>query len=87
MVWLVPRLFPNEADSAPVNYRLADLLLENKDFGEAAKQYERTAYRYPAHAQAAAAGYAAIYAHREELKVAPKEKQDAVKLDTVASSR
>src|SRR5439155_67399 len=36
--------FPKEADSASVNYQLADLLLENKDFGEAAKQYERTAY-------------------------------------------
>src|SRR5213078_1373038 len=33
--------FPKEADSASVNYQLADLLLENKDFGEAAKQYER----------------------------------------------
>src|SRR3989442_970128 len=35
--------FPREADSASVNYQLADLLLENKDFGEAAKQYERMA--------------------------------------------
>src|SRR5258706_267634 len=36
--------FPKEADSASVNYQLAGLLLENKDFDEAAKQYERTAY-------------------------------------------
>ncbi len=40
--------FPTDADSPPINYQLADLLLENKDFGEAAKQYERTAYGYPA---------------------------------------
>ena len=40
--------FPTDADSPPINYRLADLLLENKDFGEAAKQYERTAYEYAA---------------------------------------
>ena len=40
--------FPKDADSPPINYQLADLLLENKDFGEAAKQYERTAYEYPA---------------------------------------
>src|SRR5437899_1807619 len=78
--------FPTEADSAPVNYRLADLLLENKDFGEAAKQYERTAYGYAPHPQSAAAGYAAIYAHREQLKAAGKEQQDALKRDTVASS-
>src|SRR2546425_6935262 len=78
--------FPKEADSASVNYQLADLLLENKDRGEAAKQYERTAYGYAPHPQSAAAGYAGIYADREQLKVAGKEQQDAVKRDTVASS-
>ena len=78
--------FPKEADSASVNYQLADLLLENKDFGEAAKQYERTAYGYAQHPQSAAAGYAAIYAYREQLKGADKKQQDAVKRDTVASS-
>src|SRR2546428_5359220 len=81
--------FPREADSASVNYQLADLLLENKDFGEAAKQYERTAYGYAPHPQAAAAGYAAIYAYREQLKLdgpTDKDQQDAVKRDTVASS-
>jgi tetratricopeptide (TPR) repeat protein len=78
--------FPKEADSASVNYQLADLLLENKDFGEAAKQYERTAYGYGPHPQSAGAGYAAIYAFREQLKVADKNQQDAVKRDTVASS-
>ena len=78
--------FPKEADSASVNYKLADLLLENKDFGEAAKQYERTAYGYAPHPQSAAAGYAAIYAYREQLKVADKKQQEAVKHDTVLSS-
>src|SRR5690349_945137 len=78
--------FPKEADSASVNYQLADLLLENKDFGEAAKQYERTAYAYAPHPQSAAAGYAAIYAYREQLKIADKQEQDAVKRDAVASS-
>src|SRR4029434_10164414 len=78
--------FPTDADSPSINYQLADLLLENKDFGEAAKQYERTAYGYTPHPQAAAAGYAAVYAYREQLKVAGKDQQDAVKRDTVASS-
>src|SRR5258705_2758262 len=78
--------FPKEADSASVNYQLADLLLENKDFREAAKQYERTAYAYAPHPQSAPAGYAAIYAYREQLKVAGKEQQDAVKRATVESS-
>src|SRR5438093_12602847 len=70
--------FPTDAETPPINYRLADLLLEHKDFGEAAKQYERTAYGYSAHAQSAAAGYAAVYAYREELKVADTQQRDAV---------
>jgi tetratricopeptide (TPR) repeat protein len=81
--------FPADAESPSINYRLADLLLENKDFGDAARQYERTAYGYPPHPQSAAAGYAAIYAYREQLKVAGasgKDQQDQVKRDTVASS-
>ena len=78
--------FPTDPDSPPINYRLADLLLEQKDFGGAAKQYERTAYEYPSHPQSAAAGYAAVYAYREQLKVAAPETKDAVKRDTVASS-
>lgn len=78
--------FPTDADTPPINYQLADLLLEHKEFGEAAAQYEHTAYGYPAHAQSAAAGYAAIYAHREHLKVVGEERRDPVRRDTVASS-
>ena len=78
--------FPADPDSPPLSYRLADLLLENKDFGEAAKQYEHTAYGYAPHPQSAAAGYAAVYAYREALKIAGPELKDAVKKDAVASS-
>jgi tetratricopeptide (TPR) repeat protein len=78
--------FPKDGESPTINYRMADLLFENKDFGEAAKQYERTAYGYPANAQSPAAGYAAVYAYREQLKVVGKENLEAVKHDTVASS-
>ncbi|MFL6437106.1 MAG: tetratricopeptide repeat protein [Terriglobales bacterium] len=78
--------FPKDAESPTMNYRLADLLLENHDFGEAAKQYERTAYGYPANPRSAGAGYAAVYAHREQLKAASPAQLDAVKRDTIASS-
>ncbi len=78
--------FPNDADSPPVNYQLADLLLENQNYIEAAREYERTAYEYPAHKQSSAAGYAAIYAYREELKVASGAAQLEVKQATVKSS-
>jgi tetratricopeptide (TPR) repeat protein len=78
--------FPADPDSPPINYQLADLLLEYQDFGEAARQYEHTAYGYAPHPQAAAAGYAAVYAYREQLNVADPETQETVKRDTVASS-
>jgi outer membrane protein assembly factor BamD (BamD/ComL family) len=78
--------FPTDPDAPPINYRLADLHFENKDFGDAARQYERTAYGYAPHPQAAAAGYAAVYAYREQLKIAEAQQRDAVKRDTVASS-
>ncbi len=78
--------FPTDAETPPIHYRLADLLLEHKDFAEAARQYERTAYEYPPHAQSAAAGYAAVYAYREELKVADTKQRDAVAGAMVTSS-
>ena len=78
--------FPADEQSPTINYQLADLLLENENFGEAAVAYERTAYEYADHEQASAAGYAAIFAHREHLKVASDERQLEVRQRTVESS-
>ena len=78
--------FPADAESHVINYQLADLLLENEDFGDAAREYERTAYDYAEHEQSSAAGYAAIYAYRENLKVVDDANALAVKQETVRSS-
>ncbi|HET8696260.1 MAG TPA: outer membrane protein assembly factor BamD, partial [Gammaproteobacteria bacterium] len=78
--------FPKEPESPSINYQVADLLLENQDYGEAAREYERTAYDYPAHERAAAAGYAAVYAHREELKVIGEADRPAAARATIDSS-
>ena len=78
--------FPQDTESPSTNYQLADLLLENADFGEAAREYERTAYSYTAHDRASAAGYAAIFAHREQLKAAAPEQEADLKRATVESS-
>ncbi len=78
--------FPRDDESPQINYQLADLLLENEDFDAAAAEYERTAYDYEPHEQASAAGYAAIYAYREDLKVATGARQRDVKQATVTSS-
>ena len=78
--------FPEGEETPQINYQLADLLRENGDFGNAAVEYERTAYDYGDHEQAAEAGYAAIYAHREDLKLATGARTLEVKKATVESS-
>lgn len=78
--------FPKDAESPAINYQLADLLLENRSFARAALEYEKTAYDYPGHEKSSAAGYAAIYAYREQLRAAPPEEKEKVKRETVASS-
>jgi len=78
--------FHADPQAPQTNYQLADLMLENHDNAAAAHEYERTAYDYPAHAKSAAAGYAAIYAHREYLKVASADVKDAARRDTINSS-
>ncbi|WP_111656476.1 tetratricopeptide repeat protein [Isoalcanivorax indicus] len=76
--------FPREDESPVMNYQFADLLLENRSYGEAAREYERTAYDYPQHEQAAAAGYAAVYAHRQHLQ--DLQEEESIKRDVIRSS-
>jgi TolA-binding protein len=78
--------FHDDPQAPSLNYQLADLLRENADQAGAAREYERTAYEYPPHEKAAAAGYAAIYAHREYLKVVSPDAKEAARRDTVTSS-
>jgi tetratricopeptide (TPR) repeat protein len=78
--------FPDDPDTPGVNYQLADLLLENEDFVDAAHEYERTAYSYDAHEKSSAAGYAAVYAWRKELDAATGARQRDVMEATVESS-
>ena len=78
--------FPADPESPSINYQLADLLLERGDFGEAAREYERTAYEYEPHERASEAGYAAVFAHREHLEVIPPTEQPPAMRATIASS-
>jgi tetratricopeptide (TPR) repeat protein/LysM repeat protein len=78
--------FPTESESPAIHYQLADLLLENRSFADAAVEYEKIAYDYPGHEKSATAGYAAVFARREQLGAVPTEKQDPVKRQVVASS-
>jgi tetratricopeptide (TPR) repeat protein len=78
--------FARDPDAPGMNYQLADLLLENKSYTDAALEYEKTAYGYAAHEKAAAAGYAAVYARREALKTAPPDERDNTRRAVIQSS-
>ena len=78
--------FPKDAESPEINYQLADLLLENHSFARAALEYEKTAYTYPVNEKSSAAGYAAVYAYRQQLSSAAPDDKDKVKRETVRSS-
>ncbi|HEV2700133.1 MAG TPA: tetratricopeptide repeat protein, partial [Steroidobacteraceae bacterium] len=57
--------FPDAPDSAGTNYLLADALFESHQYGEAATEYEHTAYGYPRDAKSAAAAYAGLVAYQK----------------------
>jgi tetratricopeptide (TPR) repeat protein len=78
--------FPMDSESPVINYQLADLLLENRSFGTAAVEFEKTAYDYPVHEKSSLAGYAAVSAYREQLGAVAPEDKDGVKREVVRSS-
>jgi len=62
--------FPSDPAAAQNNFLLAELLFEDQRFEEAAVEYEKTAYGYPAHAKSADAGYAALLSYARLDKAA-----------------
>ena len=68
--------FPGDADAAQTNYLLAEALYEGHQYGDAATEYEHTAYGYPRNDKSATAAYAALVAYQkgeEGLTGADKE--------------
>jgi cellulose synthase operon protein C len=78
--------FPDDPDSAVTNFLLADTLFESKQYLDAAKEYESTAYHYGDHAKAAAAGYAAIIAYGKQEEALSGEAKLAIHNRGVDSS-
>ncbi len=78
--------FPKETETPGIHYQLADLLLENRSFGKAAVEYEKTAYGYEPHEKSSRAGYAAVYSYRQHLEAVAAEKKLTVKKEVVRSS-
>jgi len=54
--------FPKDSNTPLMNFLLAELLYEAKDYKAAAKEYETTAYNYGNHPKQAEAGYATLLA-------------------------
>ncbi len=78
--------FAQEKQAPKLNNQLAGLLLEHKDYLQAANEYERTAYNYPKHEDSSSAGYAAVYAYREYLKVVDQSQRNNIKREIIRSS-
>lgn len=78
--------FPDAPETPAIHHRLADLLLENEAFRDAAREYEHIAYVYPGHERSAAAGYAAIFALREAEKRAARAAREPLRREAVAST-
>lgn len=58
--------FADDPQAPEKNFLLAELLFEQRRFEEAAVEYERVAYGYPAHPRSADAGYAALLCYAEQ---------------------
>ncbi len=78
--------FPDDPDSAATNFLLAETLFESKQYDEAAKEYESTAYHYGNNDKAAAAGYAAIIAYGKQEETLSGEAKAAVHSRSIDSS-
>jgi len=78
--------FPEDPATAATVYLLADTLFENRQYLEAAQEYEKTAYGYGTHDKADAAGYAALVAYTKEEETLSGEAKSQLHAREVDSS-
>jgi TolA-binding protein len=60
--------FPKDERAPEMNFYLAEVQYETKQYANAVREYEKTAYGYKKHPKSAESGYAAIIAYNEWLK-------------------
>jgi tetratricopeptide (TPR) repeat protein len=77
--------FPQDPDSAQVNFRLADVLYEGGQFAPAVDEYERSAYAYAMGPESAKAGYAALSAYQKQEALLPEAERAAWKVRSIES--
>ncbi len=77
--------FPQDPESAQVNFRLAEVLYEGGQFGAAVDEYERSAYGYPVGPDSAKAGYAALSAYQKQEPLLAEGDRAAWKMRSIES--
>jgi len=64
--------FPQERNSAGMNFLKAEALYDGRYYVQSAAEFEKTAYQYPPHAKSAEAGYAALVSYMAIEKAQPQ---------------
>lgn len=64
--------FPNDTQSANMNFLMAEALYDGRYYVEAAAEYEKAAYHYPLHGKSAEAGYAALLSYTAVQQTQPE---------------
>jgi len=70
--------FPEDEKAPEMNFYLAEVLYETKQYSNAVQAYEKTAYGYEKHPKSAESGYAAIIAYNEWLKTETDAAQQSI---------
>ncbi len=65
--------FPHAENAAAINFLLAEVLYEGKDYARAITEFERTAYDYPRNSKSAEAGYATLLIYPQLEKQQKKQ--------------
>ena len=79
--------FPDDLQTAKMNFLLADIWYEIKEYRNAITEFEITAYKYSTHEQSSEAGYAALVAYNDWLNATKDvSSQHAIKLQQIDST-
>jgi len=78
--------FPASDKTPKMNFLLAETLFDDKQFEDAAKEYEKTAYQYPKYGKNAEAGYAALLSYTERAKQLQGQQKEIWERLSIASA-
>ncbi|MEQ1437936.1 tetratricopeptide repeat protein [Fontimonas sp. SYSU GA230001] len=79
-------LYPKDEQLPDVNFLLGDALLDGGRTLDAALEYDRTAYGYPAHRRAGEAAQAAVLAYQKHATEVPAEQRPAALQSAIDAS-